>query len=195
MPPDERPETRAAMVKDLLALIRDGKVPRAAEIFALAEPGLVSRIEEATRLEWLPSAPIVRLADAACTLVGPRVWRAVHRGLADDLSERALFRAVTRGMRVVFGRSLAAQCRIVPLVLNQAHRNHGVIDAVVDGPDQATIRILDCPPEGLSLGLLEVFAGTIEGLLGVSKFRAEVDVVYAVGGRDAALVARRIGPS
>lgn len=179
------------MVKDLLALIRDGKVPRAAEIFALAEPSFVARVEESTRLEWLPSAPIVRLADQACNLLGPRAWRHVHRGLADDLAERALFRAVTRGMRVVFGRSLAAQCRIVPLVLNQAHRHHGTIDAIADGPDRATIRILGCPPDGLSLGLLEVFAGTIEGLLGVSRMRAEAEVVYVAGGRDAAIVVQR----
>ncbi len=176
------------MVKDLLGLLRTGKVPRGAEIVALADPELVRRVDEATRLEWLPSAPIVQLADRARTLLGGPRWRAVHRAAADELAERALFRAVTRGMRVVFGNTLATQCRIFPLVLNQAHRNHGTIDLVATRPDAATLRLRGCPPAGLSLGLLDVFAGTIEGLLASQK--AVVDIDYVVGASDAALRVR-----
>ncbi|MBK7397767.1 MAG: hypothetical protein IPJ34_16080 [Myxococcales bacterium] len=184
------PEVRAAMVKDLLASLRAGKVPRGAEILGLAEPDLVRRVDEATRLEWLPSPPIARLADKARALLGGPRWRAVHREAADELAERALFRAVTRGMRVVFGATLATQCRIIPLVLNQAHRNYGTIDLTTSGPRAATVRIRGCPPEGLSQGLLDVFAGTVEGLLAAASIRSVVDVDYVVGSSEAALAVR-----
>jgi hypothetical protein len=195
------PEVRVAMVKDFMALLRGGRVPRGDEIVARADAELLGALADASRLSWMPAAPVVRLADEARTLLGPVRWRAIHRETADELAERPLFRAFMQGARAVFGATPGTFCRIFPRVLEQAHRNYGPIVAHAVDESESVIRFEDCAPEGLSLGLLEVFAGTVEGLIAPSARTASAsrpgstasvhaDVEYVVGARRAAIVVR-----
>lgn len=185
-----KPEMRVAMAKDFLALLRGGRMPRGEDIIARADAGLLRSIDGASRLAWMPADPMVRLADEARALLGPEAWRAVHRKAADELAERPLFRAVIQGARAVFGATPAGFCRIFPRVLGQAHRNYGPIVAHAVDDDESCIRFQDCAPEGLSLGLLDVFAGTIEGLIAPIASTARAGVEYVPGARHATITVR-----
>ncbi len=178
------------MVKDFLVLLTDGKVPAGPEILAASGPGLLKQVEQTSRLEWIPAAPIVKLADEARTIVGAEKWRSLHRGAASDLMQRPLFRALTQGMRTVFGATPAAYCKIFPIVLNQAHRNYGPIEHVSIDGTTSKVRFTQCPPDALSLGMLDVFAGTLEGLAARTARGVRVDVEYKPGADSAALVVR-----
>jgi hypothetical protein len=181
------------MVKDFLALLRDGRVERGHEILAMADPGLVESVEEASRIGWLPAAPVVRLADRACTLLGPRPWRAVHHRVAGELVTRPLFRAFMQGMGAVYGTTPTAYGRLFPVVLQQAHRGFGTISSETRGETSVALRIDDCPSEGLSRGMLEVFAGTLEGLVSSVAQGVTVELAYVAGSRQAAIELRWIG--
>lgn len=181
------PEIRASMVKDFLALLRDGRVERGQEILAMADAGLVESVEEASRIGWLPAAPVVRLADRACTLLGPKHWRAVHHRVAGELVARPLFRAFMQGMGSVYGTTPAAYGRLFPIVLQQAHRGFGSITSERRGELGVAVRIEDCPEEGLSRGMLEVFAGTLEGLVSSVASGVVVELAYVAGSRQAAI--------
>lgn len=184
------PEVRVAMVKDFMALLRGGRVARADDIVARAAPELLRAVEDASRLAWMPAAPVVRLTDEARVLLGPVRWRALHRETADDLVERPLFRAFMQGAKAVFGATPATYTKMFPRVLEQAHRNYGPIVARTTGERESVVAFDDCAPEGLSIGMLEVFAGTIEGIVAPTARSVQVDVDYAAGSRRAALVVR-----
>lgn len=178
------------MVKDFLALLNQGKVPRGPEILAASDPGFVARVEQASRLEWFPAAPVVKLADTARTLMGAARWRSVHCAVAGELAQRPLFRAFAEGMRSVFGATPAAYCRIFPMVLQQAHRNCGSIEYASIDRTAAQVRFTQCPVESLSQGMLEVFAGTLEGLVSPVTHGVRVEVEYAPGADSAILWVR-----
>jgi hypothetical protein len=181
---------RAAMAKDFMAAMRSGRVPRGEDIVARADAELLRSIADASRLAWLPAAPMARLADEARTLVEPTMWRAVHRRNADELAERPLFRAVIQGARAVFGATPTGFCKIFPRVLAQAHRNYGPIVARTIDDGGSMICFDDCAPEGLSLGLLDVFAGTVEGLVAPIAPTVRADVEYVPGARRATIMVR-----
>lgn len=178
------------MVKDFLALLSDGKVPSGPKILDAAEPGFAASVGQASRMDWLLAAPVVKLANAARALIGADQWRAVHRAAAGDLVERPLFRAFSRGMRTVFGATPASYCKIFPLVLNQAHRNYGPIEYAAISPTAARVRFAQCQPEGLSRGMLDVFAGTLEGLVTPAACNVRVEVEYTPGASSAAVDVR-----
>ena len=181
------PEIRVAMVKDFLALLQDGKVPQGAEILAFAEPGFAKRVEESSRIDWLAAEPVVKLAEKARSLLGTDQWRSVHRAVAGDLVQRPLFRAFSLGMRTVFGATPAAYCKIFPLALKQAHRNYGSIEYVSIGKTAAQVRFSGCPTEALSRGMLDVFAGTLEGLVIPTARNVSVEVEFEPGADNAVI--------
>ncbi|MEB2311202.1 MAG: hypothetical protein OZ928_05100 [Polyangiaceae bacterium] len=178
------------MVKDFVAELRSQRVPRSSELVAALDRDMLREIDEAARLEWVPAAPVARSADTLRALVGPAAWRALHVQVAAELAERPLFRALIHGARLVFGATPATFSRIFPRALSQAHRNYGRITGEVSGARSFTIRIEDTPSQGLSLGLLDVFAGTFEGLLAPLASGVRCDVEYTPGARRALLVVR-----
>jgi hypothetical protein len=184
------PEIRASMVKDFFALLRGDKISRGAELLAVVDPSFLRLIEESSRLDWLAAEPIVKLADRARTLLGAEAWRAAHRAAAGEVAQRPLFRTFMQGMERLFGASPAAFCKVFPTVLNQAHRNYGSIEHAPIDETAALIRFLHCPPAGLSRGMLDVFAGTGEGLLSPMARGVQVEVEYKPGADNAALSIR-----
>lgn len=178
------------MVKDFLAMMRDGRVPKSSEILAAVSPEYLRMVEASSRLEWLDAAPVVQLADTARALVGAEAWREAHRATAGELTQRPLFRAFFSGMKSVFGATPATYVKMFPSVLAQAHRNYGPIESENPGRDSAVLRFVKCAPEGLSRGLLEVFAGTIEGLVAASAKGVSARVEYASGATSAAIWVR-----
>jgi hypothetical protein len=184
------PEIRASMVKDFFALLRGGKISQGPEILAAADPTFLRLVEESSRLDWLAAEPVVKLADHARALLGAEAWRAVHRAAADEVAQRPLFRTFMQGMVRLFGASPAGFCKIFPTLLNQAHRNYGAIEHAPIDETTALVRLLRCPRAALSRGMLDVFAGTAEGLLAPSARGVRVEVEYKPGADNAALTIR-----
>ena len=178
------------MVKDFLRLLREGRVPKGGEILARVEPEYVRIVEACSRLEWLDATPVVQLADTSRAIVGAEAWREAHRATAGDLTERPLFRAFFTGMKSVFGATPGTYVKMFPSVLAQAHRNYGPIESETSSRDEAVLRFVRCPPEGLSRGLLDVFAGTMEGLVAASAKGVTAKVEYSSGATSAAIWVR-----
>lgn len=178
------------MVKDFLATMREGRVPKSSEILRAVSPEYVRMVESCSRLEWLDAAPVVQLADSSRALVGAEAWREAHRATAGQLAQRPLFRAIFTGMKSVFGATPATYVKMFPSVLAQAHRNYGPIEYETPGRESAVVRFAKCAPEGLSRGLLEVFAGTMEGLVAANARDVSSKVEYASGATSAAIWVR-----
>jgi hypothetical protein len=171
MPPATPPQVRAAHLKDDLWAI--GELGAAApRVRARLEPETVAAIEQASRIEHLPVALNVEMAEAVhaeAREAGSRAWGTASLLHSLDGFFKPLFVGLTRAI----GPSPGLLFKVFPQGWAATYRGCGHFVVTQPGPGLTRLLLRDLPPELRGTPYLTAICGTLESAFRLSKYQGK----------------------
>jgi hypothetical protein len=182
-------EMKAAQLQeDLLALAELGNEP-ATRILADLEPRTLRRIQEATRVDWLPIDLYLELVHAIEAVAGEQGLRRWARAAVRRSLETNLFRPLLETVARLFGLSPRALLRAVPQGWKATFRGCGAL-SVASSAAGMELRLAGLPERLRERPFLLSLSGAFEAVLDAARVQGEVRLVAPAQGFEATFEAR-----
>jgi hypothetical protein len=130
--------------EDVAALAWLGPGP-CAEVRRRMSPETLRRIEDASRVDWLPHAMVLEMVGHIRDVAGEEAVRGWSRAAVNGAMQGSLYRPFLEGVVAVFGLSPGSACKILPKAYGAALRDCGELHLRQVGPDFARLELLGLP--------------------------------------------------
>jgi hypothetical protein len=183
------PEMRAAQLQeDITALVELGS-EAAARILADISPVTLRRIQDATRVDWLPVEVDLELVYAVHGVVGDEGLRRWGRAAVRRSLDTNLFRPLLETVVRLFGLSPRALFRAVPQAWRATFRGCGEVGVVTE-PWGVRLRLTGLPEALKDRIFLLSVSGSCEAVFDAARVTGEVRLVPSPDAADATFEAR-----
>lgn len=170
----QRPRILAGFVQGTLA----GLPPAVAQrVRARLAPGTLARLEESSRLAWLPVEMDVELTEAVYAELGAGPAREAFRRNLSSAIDTPILRSLAHGALRIFGASPARLFGWAPKVYAHIYRDAGAMRFESEGAGSARLELCELPPAiAASRDYLDGMAGSIAAGFDLMELKGEVTV-------------------
>lgn len=170
----QRPRILAGFVQGTLA----GLPPAVAErVRARLAPETLARLEESSRLAWLPVEMDVELTHAVYAELGAGPAREAFRRNLSSAIDTPVLRSLAHGALRIFGASPARLFGWAPKVYAHIYREAGAMRFESEGAGAARLELFELPPAiAGSRDYLDGMAGSIAAGFDLMELKGEVTV-------------------
>jgi hypothetical protein len=190
--PVSEARVRAPVTKSIVDLLE--KQPRTVrDAVRESAASAIARVEQASRMDWIPLSVQLEIVAALHAQVGPREFDTFCAATFGSVAEQPLARSVFEGTLRVFGISPGPVYKMFGKTWAMVSSGAGVI--TVEGepsPTGTVIRVSDLPIEERHIELyVRGFRATLRGVIEIVNKQGEVDMrSFHRGTREAIYVAK-----
>jgi hypothetical protein len=170
---------RGSQLKENVAALAWLGAERCAAVMRRVSPESIRQIEEASRVDWLPHALGVELAQKIREVAGEEAVRGWSRVAMNRALQGSLYRPFLEGLIAVFGPNPTAAWKVLPRSYAAAVKDCGemrVLEAVVG---RGQIVLVDLPVEAKDRDWLVSVAGGLEVVFDACKVKGRVELEFA----------------
>lgn len=171
-------EVRAPLTKAIVELI-DRQLPHVRGAIRTRAAGVIARVEECSRVDWIPLGVQLEVLSAFREELGPKAYDEFCIAHFASTIEQPFVKGMFDTTVRLFGLGPGPVYRVFGKTWSVISRRCGEVSVEVDGePGVATIRMRDLPIDEPRIDLFVTgYRATFQGVIEVCKVRGNVELV------------------